>query len=267
MIRYSLERIIWTKRFWGVLFVLTVITSVDAIQHVVMASGQSFTKIAWLSTFMASSLVAAYIGHLLIAFTIGLFPVWILLGSGFALLNDFESGQAYNVASRVGVAKFLRGHYIGAGISSVILFAVPLLWNALLIYILRLFPFTRWDGQAQMLQSAPKIPKYDFLLWQFRHPAATFWLYLALFLLAAFLVGMLMISFSLILNRFYQVLTVTVLATVLLGSQIFNIGTLVQTFAPLVLVRDWANAWIDLLAILAIFSLAIYFWRKRGELE
>ncbi|WP_301711072.1 hypothetical protein [Oenococcus sicerae] len=165
------------------------------------------------------------------------------------------------------MSKFIRGHYVGAGISSVILFAVPLLWNALLIYILRFFPFTRWDGQAQMLQSAPKIPKFAFLLWQLRHPATTFGLYLALFLVVCLLVGMLMISFSLILNRFYQVLTITVLATVLLGSQIFNIGTLLQTFAPLILVRDWVNAWINLLVILVILNLAIYLSRKRGELE
>lgn len=44
MINYSLNRILQTKQFWIVVFMMTIITTTDAVQHAVMLSGLSLSK-------------------------------------------------------------------------------------------------------------------------------------------------------------------------------------------------------------------------------
>ncbi|TOZ05788.1 hypothetical protein DIS14_06235 [Leuconostoc pseudomesenteroides] len=81
MLSYSLNRIIQTKQFLTVMFIMCIITILDAIQHVIMLNGFSLAKSMWLNTFMASSLGGMY-GHLLTTFLLGLYPIWLLLGGG-----------------------------------------------------------------------------------------------------------------------------------------------------------------------------------------
>ncbi|GAO99404.1 hypothetical protein FFIC_100050 [Fructobacillus ficulneus] len=248
---------------------MTIITITDAVQHVVLLSGISLAKNMWLNTFMASSVGGIY-GHLLTIFLLGLFPVWLLLGVGFALSNDFSTGQAYNVVSRIGLAKYIRGHYYAAGIAGVILFAVPLLVNLLTVAIIQLLDVRKSDGQMRILYNRGKIPdleKYHFLWWQLEHPVVTYFLYLGLFLIAVILTSMLMVSLSLLFNNFYQILSLVVLTTVILGSQIFNIGSLLQTFAFLLHFPDWVHNWLTFLSILLVANVVIYLWRHSGELQ
>lgn len=269
MLKYSLQRILQTKQFWVVMLIMIAVTTADAIQHVVVLGGISLAKNFWLNTFMASSVGGPY-GHLLTFFLLGLFPVWILLGVGFALSSDFSSGQSYNVVSRVGLAKYIRGHYYAAGIAGAILFAVPLLLNLLIVMVIQLFDFRKFDGRMGMLQDRSRIPdleKYHFLWWQLEHPVFTFVLYFFLFLLAVILTAILMVSLTLIFNNFYQVLALVVLSSVLLGSQLFNIGGLLQTFAYLIYLPDWINSWVTLLLTMLVINIVVYYWRRSGELR
>lgn len=268
MIKYSLIRILRTKQFLTVMLIMTVITTIDAVQHVVMLNGISLSKSIWLNTFMASSVGGTY-GHMLTSFLLGLFPIWLLLGSGFALLNDFSVGQSYNVASRSGIAKYLKGQYLAAGLSGVLLFSVPLFINLIVVAIIQLFDFKKYDGQMRLLQDRSRLPdldKYHFVWWQLEHPMLTFLLYLGVFLIAVFFTSMLMISISLLFDNFYQVLTLVVLATVLLGSQLFDIGGLVQSFAHLASFSEWLTSWLIFIVILIMINGVIYFWKKSGEL-
>lgn len=268
MINYSLNRILQTKQFWIVVFMMTIITTTDAVQHAVMLSGLSLSKSFWLNTFMASSVGGAY-GHMLTAFLLGLFPVWLLIGAGFATLNDFSVGQSYNVVSRVGVAKYLRGQYLAAGIAGVLLFAIPLLINLVVVLAIQTFNFKKYDGQMRLLLDRPKLPdleKYHFVWWQLEHPALTFFMFLGIFLVAVFFTAMMMVSISLIFDSFYQVLTLVVLATVLLGSQLFDFGSLVQSFAHLSLFPEWLISWIVFIVTLLIINVVVYLWRRSGEL-
>lgn len=269
MLKYSLQRILQTKRFWFVMLIMTAITTTDAIQHVVVLSGNSLATNFWLNTFMASSVAGPY-GHLLTFFLLGLFPVWLLLGVGFALSSDFSSGQSYNVVSRVGLAKYIRGHYYAAGIAGAILFSVPLLVNLLIVMVIHLFDFRTFSGQMRLLDDRSRIPnleKYHFLWWQLEHPVVTFFLYFFLFLLAVIMTTVLMVSLTLIFNSFYQVLALVVLSSVLLGTQLFNIGGLLQTFAYLIYLPDWINSWVTLLLTMLVINIVIYYWRRFGELR
>lgn len=268
MIKYSLNRILQTRQFWIVVFMMTIITTTDAVQHAVMLSGLSLSKSFWLNTFMASSVGGTY-GHMLTSFLLGLFPVWLLIGAGFATLNDFSVGQSYNVVSRVGVAKYLRGQYLAAGIAGVLLFTIPLLTNLVVVLAIQTFNFKKYDGQMQLLLDRPRLPdleKYHFVWWQLEHPALTFVMFLGIFLVAVFFTAMMMVSISLIFDSFYQVLTLVVLATVLLGSQLFDFGSLVQSFAHLSLFPEWLISWIVFIVTLLIINVVVYLWRRSGEL-
>lgn len=76
MLNYSLNRIIQTKQFLTIMFIMSVITIFDAILHVMMLNGFSLAKSMWLNTFMASSLGGMY-GHMLTTFLLGLYPIWL----------------------------------------------------------------------------------------------------------------------------------------------------------------------------------------------
>lgn len=86
------------------------------------------------------------------------------------------------------------------------------------------------------------------------------------FLVVVFFTAMMMVSISLIFDSFYQVLTLVVLATVLLGSQLFDFGSLVQSFAHLRLFPEWLISWIVFIATLLIINVVVYLWRRSGEL-
>lgn len=269
MIKYSLNRILQTKQFWTVVLIMTVITTLDAAQHAVMLGGFSLAKSLWLNTFMASSVGGTY-GHMLTSFVLGLFPVWLLVGAGFATLNDFSVGQSYSVVSRVGVAKYLRGQYLAAGVAGVLLFAIPLLVNVVVVFVIQTLNLKKYDGQMRLLIDRPRLPnsdKYHFVWWQLEHPALTFFMFLGIFLVAVFFTSMMMVSISLIFDSFYQVLTLVVLATVLLGSQLFDIGSLVQTFAHLSLFSDWITGWVVFITTLSMINVVTYLWRRTGELK
>ena len=268
MLSYSLNRIIQTKQFLTVMFIMCIITILDAIQHVIMLNGFSLAKSMWLNTFMASSLGGMY-GHLLTTFLLGLYPIWLLLGVGFALLKDFKTGQSYNVVSRVGVSKYLHHQFIAAGLAGTLLFSVPLLLNLIVIWIIQLFPLKTFDGQMSLLIDKPRIPnleKYHFVWWQLENPALTFMVYLFVFLISVFVTTMFMAAISLVFGNFYQILTLVSLGTILLGSQVFDIGKMLQSFAQLMTWQSWLLSWSGLIIVLLIVNSLILLWRCHGEL-
>ncbi|MBS9335177.1 hypothetical protein LQZ24_03825 [Fructobacillus sp. M1-13] len=248
---------------------MSAITIIDAIEHVIILGGISLAKVFWLNTFMASSVAGPY-GHLLTTFLLGLFPVWLLLGVGFVVSTDFRSGQSYNLVSRVGIPTYIKSNYYAAAICGVLLYVIPLILNLIFVIVIQFINVRKSDCRMGMLQDRSRIPdleKYHFLWWQLENPVLTFFIYLVLFLIVVVLVSMLLVSLTLILNQFFQVLTVVVLASVLLGSQLFNIGSLLQTFAYLQYASDWIQSWVIFIVALIGFNVAIYYWQRKGELQ
>ncbi|MGO3411846.1 MAG: hypothetical protein ACTIM3_07045 [Leuconostoc falkenbergense] len=268
MLNYSLNRIIQTKQFLTIMFIMSVITIFDAILHVMMLNGFSLAKSMWLNTFMASSLGGMY-GHMLTTFLLGLYPIWLLLGAGFSILKDFKTGQSYNVVSRVGIAKYFSSQFIAAGLAGTILFAVPLLLNLIVIWLIRLCPLKTFDGQMMLLidkSRLPNVDKYHFVWWQLENPALTFMAYLFVFLISTFVTTMFMVAISLVFGNFYQILTLVSLGTILLGSQMFDIGKMLQSFAQLITWQNWLFSWLCLIAAFVVFNSLIFLWRCHGEL-
>lgn len=112
----------------------------------------------------------------------------------------------------------------------------------------------------------PNLEKYHFVWWQLENPALTFMVYLFVFLISVFVTTMFMAAISLVFGNFYQILTLVSLGTILLGSQVFDIGKMLQSFAQLMTWQSWLLSWSDLIIVLLIVNSLILLWRCHGEL-